>query len=355
MKVLFGVKEAEPSPGPRYRVLQFLPALEAAGVRCQVLVANPKPAFNESTTPSAAGRALRLARSWGRGHAFFAHLLRAIDDADRLYLYRVALPQWVVPALERRKARVFYDFDDALGAVDGFGTWQGLRQRFWDLTIERAIRCSRTIVTSNAYNADAVRARGGVAVVVPTCVDTARYPYRSRRETNGVLRIGWIGTPSTAAYLRAIEEPLARLAAVRPVEICLVGAGHNPFAGPLQVGLRRWCLDTEVDEISRFDIGLMPMPDTPWTRGKAALKALQYGASGAPTVASWTPTNEEILGAGNGTSFCRTPEDWFRELLRLVDDGELRDSMGAQARRHVETHYSVAVNVPRLLDILRQG
>lgn len=352
MTVLFGVKEGEPSPGPRYRVLQFLPSFQEAGVRCEVLTADPAPSTGSSTHVSSPARALRLARSWGRGHVFFSRVLRALDRADRVYLYRVPVPSWVVPALERNRDKLLYDFDDAIGVVDGVGAWQGLRQLTWKKTIERAIRCCRTIVTSNEYNAAAIRERGGTAVVIPTCVDTDKYSFRSRRQADPKIRIGWIGTPSTAPYLRQIEKPLARLAREREADVVLVGAGENPFAD-LPVKVVPWTLEDEIDQISRFDVGLMPMPDTPWTRGKAALKALQYGASGAPTVGSWTPTNEQILAPSGGTILCRTTDEWFQALLSLVDGPETRDEMGGRARRYVEANYSIRAIAPKLLGVVR--
>src|SRR5690606_10788271 len=110
------------------------------------------------------------------------------------YLYRVPIPAWVVSRLERYKRRVLYDFDDALGAADGVGGMQRLRQRVWERTIERAIRCCSVIVTSNQSNAGAVRARGGAAGGLPTCVDSSRYPVRSRAKFGDPITIGWIGT-----------------------------------------------------------------------------------------------------------------------------------------------------------------
>ncbi len=189
--------------------------------------------------------------------------------------------------------------------------------------------------------------------MVPTSVDTARVAFRDRRQLVGPIPVlGWMGTPSTAPYLSAIERPLADLSRRRPVVVRLVGAGANPFTS-LPADMRPWQYESEVAELDGFDVGLMPMPDTNWTRGKAALKALQYGASGAPTVASWTPTNAEILRPDAGTTLCRSEGEWLATLDALSDDAGLRSEQGRRGRRLVESCYSVAVNAPRVIDVIR--
>jgi glycosyltransferase involved in cell wall biosynthesis len=198
------------------------------------------------------------------------------------------------------------------------------------------------------------RPSGGPVVAVPTAVDVDRY----RTPDAGVapprrVRIGWMGTPSTAPYLATIEAPLADLIRDRDVEIVLVGAGTSPFAR-VPATLVPWRLDDEVRDICSFDIGLMPMPDTPWTRGKAALKALQYSAAGVPTVGSWTETNAQILGTDDGALLCRSDDDWRQALRTLVDDAALRRSLGARARARVAARFSIDAQAPRLAAIIRE-
>jgi glycosyltransferase involved in cell wall biosynthesis len=216
-------------------------------------------------------------------------------------------------------------------------------------------------------------------VVVPTSVDVGRYVEASAAEaatragaaiagepiagdaaaglpSTAAARptrvtLGWIGTPSTSRYLPLLEEPLRAVAAKHDIDIRLVGAGDTPFQH-LPVTLRPWSLATEAREIAAFDIGLMPMPDTAWTRGKAALKALQYGAAGIPTIASWTPTNEQILGVDEGTIYCRTGDEWRAALERLMGDDVLRAELGRRARRRVDASYSVSANLPKLIAVL---
>lgn len=357
MKVLFLVQHTEVSPGTRYRVLQYLPALEAAGLLCTVRVAQ-----SEGSTDAALGhlsgarhvRTLHWARSWSETHASLARLISLLPRFDRCVFYRIPLPAWTTTWLRPYRNRLMYDFDDALDAHEAGETriMDRLRGRLWRHSLARAIACCRVIVTSNHRNAAAVAAAGGEAVVIPTSVDVDRYAFTPRRQTTGRLVLGWIGTPSTAGYLALIEEPLRRILRRYDVELRLVGVDRSPL-GDLRVTVRPWRLETEVDEIAAFDIGLMPMPDTAWTRGKAALKALQYGASGAPTVASWTETNEQILGRDLGALFCRSAADWDRALGQLIEDQTLREQLGRRARDRVAALYSVEANAPKWIALLR--
>jgi len=263
----------------------------------------------------------------------------------------VALPGWAAWLLSSRRRDLVYDFDDALDAAEGSGVIEGIRRRPLARSLTRAVRLCAAVSTSNARNAAVIAGLGGNAVVVPTSVDDSRFPQRHAR--SGPVVLGWIGTPSTASYLPVLDDILAEVLAQRPGTIVrLVGSGRNPFSR-IVPEVMPWREHEEIDQLMRFDIGLMPMPDTPWTRGKAALKALQYGAAGIPTVASWTATNEEILAAGSGALLCRTATHWTQALLQLIDDAQQRQAMGQAARAHVALHYSVRANGPKLAAVLR--
>jgi hypothetical protein len=355
LRVLFVSLQGVQSPGPRYRVFQYLPRLEAMGIQPTVAVMQ-----GESSTRRSIGapNAVSLARAthhlvvWARIQSFVARVIRRGRQFDRVYMYRIPVPGWAVPALMRDRERMLFDFDDALDQPELDGGWlQSVRARAVRRGFENAVRVCRTTVTSNERNAAVVRALGGHAEIVPTTVDVSRAIVRDRAGAGSPPVIGWIGTPSTARYLREIEEPLRRVAAMRPVTVRLTGAGLSPFQH-LPVELRDWSLETEAADIGGFDIGLMPMPDTPWSSGKAALKALEYSASGAPTVASWTATNQAILGGNDGAILCRTADDWISALARLIDDHAERGERGGRARAWVTETYSVDRHAPRLCRVL---
>ncbi len=355
LRVLFVSLQGIQSPGPRYRVFQYLPRLEAMGIQSTVAVMQGEGSTRRSIDTPHAGRLARAfhhVAMWIGVQAFVAEVMRRRRQFDRVYLYRIPVPSWAVPALMRDRERMLFDFDDALDQPELDGGWtQRLRVRAVRRGFKNAVRVCRTTVTSNERNAEVVRALGGRVEVVPTTVDVSRAIVRDRASAASPTVLGWIGTPSTARYLREIEEPLRQVAATRPVTVRLTGAGRSPFQ-QLPVELADWSLETEVAEIAGFDIGLMPVPDTPWTSGKAALKALEYSASGAPTVASWTATNQAILGGNDGAILCRTADDWVSALVRLIDDNAERVVRGRQARAWVTEWYSIDRQAPRLCRVL---
>jgi glycosyltransferase involved in cell wall biosynthesis len=278
-------------------------------------------------------------------------LLARLGRYDRVLLYRVAVPAWAAFLLRRRRRDLVYDYDDALDASEGQTLVERLRQRHLAKALARAVDVCAAVCTSNGRNAAVIERLGGRAVVVPTSVDVAAFPPRGAASADRVV-LGWMGTPSTAKYLPAIEPALDAVLSARPSAVLrLIGSGTNPFAR-LQPEIVAWRQDEEIDQLLRFDIGLMPMPDTPWTRGKAALKALQYGAARAPIVASWTSTNEEILGGESGAVLCRTTDEWAATLLALIDDPVRRRSLGEAAHAHVSRRYSIDVNGPRLAAVV---
>jgi glycosyltransferase involved in cell wall biosynthesis len=352
IRTLFVVPHGERAAGPRYRVFQYLPRLAALGVEPRILVVRPPGSTVQLLTaanPGTAKRAAQLLASWLRNQRAFVDVVRLVSRYDRVFIYRCPVPSWAARFLSAYRDRIIFDFDDALDQpeLEG-GLFQHGRVRVLRRGMENAVAVSRLTITSNRRNASVVRQLGGRVAVIPTCVDLDRAVGRDRSQLSSPRPVlGWIGTPTTARYLAGIEEPLVRLADGRPLRVRLIGAGASPFSG-LDTDLRPWSLSSEPEDVAAFDVGLMPMPDTPWTRGKAALKALQYGASGLATVASWTETNAEILGDGVGTLLCRTGDEWLAALTRLLDDDAFRVEMGARARRRVELEYSLEVMAPRL-------
>lgn len=360
LRVLFALPQDVISPGSRYRVFQYLAHFEAAGLTCATILMQGRRSTERSLRSAQLGscrRLLHYGAVWWDRHVLAANLLKMLRHFDRIYIYRIGMPEWALPALRRHRDWIIFDFDDALdqAEVGSDGIAVPLRARVLRRGLRNSIGIAAITVTTNQRNADFVRGVGGQPVIVPTSVDISRYRYRERRRPlEDHLVLGWIGTPSTAHYLRLVEAALHRISRSGQVKLRLIGAGANPFAS-VDAEVRDWRLELECEEIRAFDVGLMPMPDSPWTRGKAALKALQYGASGAPSVASWTPTNVELLGDGEGTLFCRSEEEWVEALERLLRNPELRVELGARAFRKVAAQFSVDVNAPKLIELIRSA
>jgi hypothetical protein len=356
LRALFIVPQGRLSAGPRYRVFQYLPRFAALGIESDVAVMQGPRSTLRSVNGANLAPPVRVLHRLGLGlqrHVFIARVIPRLGRFDRIVIYRFPIPTWACRYLAPHRDRVIFDFDDAIDQPERESRGlDGLRAKILRRGLENAVRVSAVMVTSNQRNAAVVEALGGQVVVVPTCVDVSAVARPTGRQIPAHPAIlGWTGTSTTASYLADIEGPLARVLDHWPAEVRLIGAGRSPFVR-LPATLRPWSLEHEATEIGQFDVGLMPMPDTAWTRGKAALKALLYGASGVPTVASWTETNAEILGSEDGAMLCRTDDEWFEALRRLIEDPLLRMEIGTRARARVATRYSLDVMAPRLYRVI---
>ena len=166
--------------------------------------------------------------------------------------------------------------------------------------------------------------------------------------------VGWIGSPSTAVYLDILREVFKELAKRPEVKIKLIGAGKYKLDGAEIINVP-WSYQTEVAELQSFDIGLMPMPDNEWTRGKLGCKMLQYMAVGVPAVVSYTPTNAEVITDGINGFLINSEKEWVEKILRLIKDPILRRNIGSSGRKTVEERFSVMVNAPKLKEALEQS
>jgi glycosyltransferase involved in cell wall biosynthesis len=189
--------------------------------------------------------------------------------------------------------------------------------------------------------------------VIPTVIDLANYPLKDSGSASKVFTIGWIGSPSTARYLKAIAPALAELCKGGRARVCLVGSGPIDLKD-VPVEVIAWDEKTEVDEIRRFDVGIMPLPDEPWARGKCGFKLIQYMACGLPVVASPVGVNSEIVDDGVNGYLASTTDEWVSALEALMADAELRRQMGAAGRKRVEEKYCLAVTAPKFVELLKQ-
>ena len=164
--------------------------------------------------------------------------------------------------------------------------------------------------------------------------------------------LGWIGSRSTTRYLELIRGPLAELGRrYSELKLCLIGAGEFEVEG-LETVRRDWSLDTEVEDLRMLDIGLMPLPSDPWTRGKGGYKLLQYLSVGVPVVASPVGINSEIVEEGVSGLLAACDDEWVACLGRLIEQPELRRIMGRAGRERMVARYSLEQNSHRLLKIL---
>lgn len=221
--------------------------------------------------------------------------------------------------------------------------------------IDSIARNSRLIICGNSFLADHFSAMGHVAIL-PTAVDTSYFVPTHRKVSKPI--IGWSGSSSGFGYLESIQEPL-RIILTRFPEVQFSVISDRPPVLPRlpaeQLHFTRWNAETEVQELQSFTIGIMPLTDTPWSRGKCSFKMLTYMAIGIPVVVSPVGMNREVLSLGNCGLAAASTDDWVDTLTALLLDREKSISMGAVGRHIVESHFSRNVIAPQLANLLQHA
>jgi glycosyltransferase involved in cell wall biosynthesis len=250
------------------------------------------------------------------------------------------LPAFAEWWLNRLKVPYIVDYDDAI--FHNYDQHPNKLVRFlFRRKIARVMRRSGSVVCGNPYLADYAKRSGASRIAhVPTVIDTGRYKLAGDKEANRPVVIGWIGTPATIKYLHLIKPVLVELVWRYNVEVHIIGSGQGLGLGE-QEKLLPWTEDKEPALIGVFDIGVMPLEDSPWERGKCGYKLIQYMGCGIPVVGSPVGVNQEIINDGVNGFIAESLEDWKRRLERLVRDVQLRKTLGQNGRRIVEDKYSL--------------
>lgn len=350
MRVAFLTLATEGGASPRYRVYQYVPRLERAGIRCAVF-----PAVSAGTSSRFYGKE----RAWTNASYQAIELIGRLAQLPRVRRFDVVVVQKALLTVGIRgldalavaaARRLVVDVDDAVHLSPPHRLPSWLRVVEDPSQPARLMARARAVVAGSERLAASLRPLNPGVAVVPTSVDTDRIsPGLSRRRRTPVL--GWIGSPSTAPYLEAIGPVLSSLARRTPFLLRVVG-GPPPAPPGVPVEARAWDPSRELSELRGFDVGLMPLPDTPWTSGKCGLKAVQYLAAGVPAVCSPVGAAPEIVRHGHEGYLARSPEEWEEALFTLLADPGLRRHMGEAARARAESRYSVSVNAPKLASIL---
>lgn len=340
---LIAYTHARDDPAARFRVRQFIPWFERAGWTVSHRPSRPeRPWQSPHASPplrwldQRAGVAMRRVRRW-----------RDIRDAagyDVAFVNRDLLEGRLVheAALLRRNPRVVFDFDDAihLGAKEAHVAWICQRAAW--------------VTAGNDLLADVARRYTERVSVVPTVVDTGAYPPPPRPGQDRPLRVGWLGSDlSIRETLFPFAPLLGGLQAALGFELVVVTKPRRELPEErLRWRHVDWSPEIETRIAEHFDVGIMPLQDDAFQRGKCGCKLLQYMAAGLPVVATPVGVNARIVGADRGY-LARDAAEWGEALARLRDPA-LRGELGAAGRRFVEREYSVERWFPRLLDVVER-
>lgn len=332
-------------PSSRFRAHQFFPHFEARGIECTSRTAYGEAYNAVSRTP------------WAAPYKLACRLKRAVQTLDSaawdvVFLQRTALPHTALPErlASRRNPRLVYDFDDSvfLGA-------DGLPDTRRERAFRDAIALSAHVIAGNSFLAEYAAAPAKTSMI-PTVVDTERFRPGPRQREGRPVVVGWMGTASNFDNLPVLVPAIERLLADNPDVIFRIVSNDvfAPLADHPRVEQVRWSEATELAQLQDFDVGVMPLNDTPWTRGKCGFKMIQYMAVGCPVVASAVGANVDIFRGSGAGALVADGEDWYGPLRALASDEALRRRCGAAARVRADASYSVASVVDRYVEIFER-
>lgn len=348
MRILVLTRYDYDGSSSRYRFFQYLQVLENQQWNYEIkpLLSNNyiKYLYKNSSFPL-------LEIIFGYIKRFF--LLLRKNEFDLIWLEQEAFP-WIPSIIEIPflvgKTKLIVDYDDAI--FHRYDMHKNLIIRlFLKKKINVVMNKADIVLAGNDYLAD--RARKSKAKRIeffPTVVDTEKFR-KLTVQKDDVFTIGWLGSPSTAKYLYMIEDVFVELSKEEDIKINFVGCGNINFSS-FNYYIIDWKEEKEVEELAKFDVGIMPLFDGPFERGKCGFKLIQYLACEIPVVGSPVGINDKIIQHGINGFKANTKIEWIEYVKILKNDPELRNRMGKAGRKMVEENYSLKVNSIKLIEFM---
>ena len=339
------------APSQRFRYEQYLPCLTQHGITYTIYPFLDADTYRILYRPGYTSRKMvGLLRGFLRR---FVHVARA-SRATYVFVHREATPvgppwvEWFLKKIARKK--MIYDFDDAIWLADTSRINALATLVKWPRKVAAICRWSAVVSAGNAYLANFAQQQTTRVVVNPTTIDTSHQHDRLQNQITTRPVIGWTGSHSTLKYLTLLTPVLQQLEQEHDFQF-LVIADRPPSLPLKSLVFVPWQQETEIDDLLRMHIGLMPLPDDPWAQGKCGFKALQYLALGIPALVSPVGVNTQIVEHGVEGYQCTTKDDWYQALKELLIDPEKRARMGQAGRKKVVDHYSVQSNTENFLSL----
>ena len=354
MKVLFLTNYGSLAAPSRTRVFQYLPLLREGGVCAHPMVVVPDRLLVWADSGGRVRRLLYFLRVLCRSLWIGLRCVWSASRYDVIFIQRVLLPFPAPQLLKRRRRKVIFDFDDAVFTTEApEESWPARMQAWYHRrALPPMLRSACHAVVENGYTRAYAERFCPLVSIITGPIDTERYRPPAVRRSRRKVVLGWIGSATTERYLELIRGALTEVGRRHPdVRLRLIGARAFAVDG-LPVERRAWSLETEVADLQEIDIGLMPLPDDPWTRGKGGYKLLQYLAMGIPVVASPVGINREIVEEGVNGFLATCDTEWTARLETLIADPDLRRRMGEAGRQKMERSYSLRRSSRRLRQIL---
>jgi glycosyltransferase involved in cell wall biosynthesis len=342
------------APSQRFRFEQYLNALDERGI-----LYDYEPFISAGTWKILHLPGRFVAKAMGILDAFARRflLLFRLHAYDFVFIHREAshigppIFEWLIAKVFRKK--IIFDFDDAIWLPNYSKHNESFHQLKMYGKIHWTLRWTYRVSAGNAYLANFARPYQPDVVVLPTTIDTQNHHARVKDYSRpGPLVIGWTGTLTTIRYLHPLLPIIAELEKKYDFEFEII-ANENPHFDLKSFRFRRWQKESEIDDLLRFSVGLMPLEDDQWAKGKCGFKALQYMALGIPALVSPVGVNTDIVEHGVNGYICDSPMEWKETIVQLLQNPILCTQLGLAARKTIVDRYSVLANTEKFVGLFR--
>lgn len=338
MKVLFFTKYSEQGASSRLRSYQYFPLLQKDNIEIVV-----KPLFDSSYVNDILKNrksTVKILKLYVK--RFFALLtIRKFDSIvieKELFPYFSSIFERIIFLLGYKYTVIY---DDAIFHNYDLHSRKILRFLLRK-KIDRVMQYSSCVIVGNDYlKQKAVKSKAKKIVVIPTVIDTVNKYKEIKKRKNDSLIIGWIGSPSSFKYLKLIEDSLKEIIKKYDIKIHIIGTREKLNINESYIKYIKWSEETEVQELQKFSIGVMPLKNTKWELGKCSYKLIQYMGCGIPVIASPIGMNKKVITHGVNGFLAKNDEEWILYFKMLIENFKLREKMGKQGRKIVEDNFSL--------------
>ena len=337
------------APSQRFRFEQYFQYLDSQGHNFVV-----SPFWNKKAWTILYSEGKQLQKIVQLLSAFFkrAILLLKVPSFDFVFIHREATPigpPWMEFIISRMyRKRIIYDFDDAIWLINTSEQNKIATHLKWHSKVKSICKWSCKVSCGNAFLAEYARQFCEDVIINPTTIDTEYHVSKFSESKDQKIVIGWTGTHSTTKYLDALISVFEKLQRKYDIDVQII-SDQPPRWNFKNYSFVKWNSKHEIEQLDKIDIGIMPLENTEWEKGKCGFKALQYMALSKPVVASNVGVNVAIVEQGKNGFLAEHTNDWITYLTILIENPALRISMGKEGRKTVEAHYSVRSNFNRFL------
>lgn len=353
MKVIIFSRYEDAGSSSRLRLFQYIPYLESRLIDVKISPLLPNDyveTVNNGKKYSSTKLILRyIMRFWD---------VVTCSNSDLLIIEKELfpfLPPWTEIIINLFKKPYIVDYDDAT-----FHTYDRhplkIVRRILRRKISRVMQRATTVIACNEYIKEYALSSGAKNVqLLPTVIDLNKYKIKVRdKKNNGEFIIGWMGSPSTSKYLKLIYEAIEEVNEKISLRLVLIGSGLNESL-KIKSDILNWYENTEVEDLQKFDVGIMPLKKGCWEKGKCGYKIIQYMACGLPVIASPVGINSRIIQNGVNGYLAKDKDEWIKYLLLLANDPQKRIELGIVGRKKVESEYCIQVTAKKFINIISEA